>query len=185
MSVTEERVICCHMWCVYEYGMRIPFSKQYRYFTNHLHVYVTSNYICICTVILMLFVICFTLVNAKIFWSTKFKTNIWPNQYRSDGPTFIPMWTLIGVPTNVSNEVIFFLIFLLLWSLLILYKNVQKLPFLIISRLLCKKAQLTLQWISSWNIFRWRYKCKYCTRLWTFWRRTHGNWDAAWPITST
>ena len=44
MSITEEWVICCHSGCVYEIDMRIPFSKQYRYVTNHLHLYVTNYY---------------------------------------------------------------------------------------------------------------------------------------------
>ena len=45
MSVTPELVTCCQVWCLYEIGMRILFSKQYRYVTNHLHLYVTNYYI--------------------------------------------------------------------------------------------------------------------------------------------
>ena len=37
--------ICCHMCCVSEIDMVIPFFIQYRYVTNHLHLYVTNNYI--------------------------------------------------------------------------------------------------------------------------------------------
>ena len=44
MSVTQEWVICFHMWCVYEIEMRIPFSKQYRYVINHLNLYVNKYF---------------------------------------------------------------------------------------------------------------------------------------------
>ena len=42
MSVTQEWVICLDIWCVYEIGMRIPFSQQDKYVKNHLYQYVTT-----------------------------------------------------------------------------------------------------------------------------------------------
>ena len=45
MSLTQESVICCHICCVYEVGMRIPFSKQYHYVADHLHLFFTNYYI--------------------------------------------------------------------------------------------------------------------------------------------
>ena len=42
MSTTQEWVICCHVCCVWEIGMRIPFLKECRYVTNYLHLYVTD-----------------------------------------------------------------------------------------------------------------------------------------------
>ena len=66
MSVTEEWVICCHMGCIYEIGMRIQFSKQYRYITIQFPLYVTNYYIS-SAVTLLLPIMCLKLVNANIF----------------------------------------------------------------------------------------------------------------------
>ena len=43
ISVTQERVICSHMKWLCKIGMGIPFSKQYRYATYHLH-YANEDY---------------------------------------------------------------------------------------------------------------------------------------------
>ena len=59
---------------MYEIGMIIPFSKQYRYVTSHLHLYVTNYYIFVCTISLLLLIMCLTLVNADISRNTTFTT---------------------------------------------------------------------------------------------------------------
>ena len=63
MSVTPELVNCCQVWCLYEIGMRIPFSKQYRYVTNHLHLYITKYYIFVFALTLLLLTVFLSLVN--------------------------------------------------------------------------------------------------------------------------
>ena len=52
--------ICWHVWCVYEIGTKIPFSKWYRYVINHLHLYVTNYYIFVCIITLLLLTMCLT-----------------------------------------------------------------------------------------------------------------------------
>ena len=71
MSITEEWVIHGHVWCAYEHGMRIPFSKQYRYVTNHLYSYVTNYYIFVCTLILLLLTAWHNFVSDNIPWKNK------------------------------------------------------------------------------------------------------------------
>ena len=63
---TQEWVTCCHTLCLYKIDMKIPLLKEYRYVTNHLHVYVSNYYIFICTVILLLLAICHNFVNVNI-----------------------------------------------------------------------------------------------------------------------
>ena len=70
--------------------MRIPFSKQYRYVTYHL--YVTNYYIFVCTITLLLYTVCLTLVNDNTLYLLKYiiynECDIWPNQHRSHGPIY-------------------------------------------------------------------------------------------------
>ena len=56
--------------------MRIPFSTQSRYVTNHWHLYVTNDYIFVCTVILLLLTVGLNLVKANISWNTTFTTMV-------------------------------------------------------------------------------------------------------------
>ena len=53
---------------VYEIGIRILFSKQYRYVTNHLHLDVTNDYI---------FLLCVLLLSMAIFPKVQY---LQPNQ---------------------------------------------------------------------------------------------------------
>ena len=46
--------------------MRIPFSKQYIYITNHLHLQVTNYRDFVCTITLILLTMCLIVVNASI-----------------------------------------------------------------------------------------------------------------------
>ena len=54
--------------------MKIPFYKQYRYVINHLHLYATKYYICLCTITLFLLTMCHYLVSTNISWNTTFTT---------------------------------------------------------------------------------------------------------------
>ena len=63
-----SHVIC--VWNLHE----ISFSKQYRYVTNHLHLYVTNYYNVVCTITLVLLTMCLTLVIANISWNTSLTT---------------------------------------------------------------------------------------------------------------
>ena len=65
MWITQEFVICCHVWPVYGIGMVILFYKH-RYPFNPLHLYVTNNYIFVCSFMLLEHTICLTLVIANI-----------------------------------------------------------------------------------------------------------------------
>ena len=93
MSASQEWVTCCQVGCVYENCMRIPFSKQYRYVTNHLHLYVTNYYIFVFTVTLLLLVVCLSLS----MWRPP--GHMSPYQHRSHGPIFnndLEIWSLFG-----------------------------------------------------------------------------------------
>ena len=59
---------------LYEICMRIPFSKQYRYVTNHLHLYVTNYYIFVCRVTLLLHSMYLSLVNVNTSSNATFTT---------------------------------------------------------------------------------------------------------------
>ena len=50
ISIHQEWAICCHVWYVYEIGIRIPFPKQYIYVTYYLHLYVTNYYTFVCKI---------------------------------------------------------------------------------------------------------------------------------------
>ena len=50
----------------YAVGRRIHFSKQYWYITNHLHMYVTNYYTCVCTATIVPWFMCLTLVNVNV-----------------------------------------------------------------------------------------------------------------------
>ena len=63
-------VICCHVWSVYGFGKRIPYSKQYRYVTNPLDLYVTNDYIFVWIATILLLIMCLTLVITNISWNT-------------------------------------------------------------------------------------------------------------------
>ena len=56
--------------------MRIPFSKQYQYITNYLHLYVTNYYIFFCTIIHLLLTMCLALFSHNISWNSTFMTVI-------------------------------------------------------------------------------------------------------------
>ena len=74
MLITQEWVTCCQVWCVYEICTRIPFSKQYKYVTNHMHLYVTNYYIFVFTVTLLLLTKCLSFINANNSSNTTYKT---------------------------------------------------------------------------------------------------------------
>ena len=85
MSVTQDWIICCDMWYGYEIGMRILFSKQYKYVTNYLHLYVTNYCIFVCTITVLLLTSVFSLVHANISSNTTFTTFVIFHQI-SSGP---------------------------------------------------------------------------------------------------
>ena len=74
MSITHEWVTCFQVWCLYESGMTIPFSKQYRNVTNHLHLYATNFYIFVFTFTLLLLTMWLSLINANTSSNTTFTT---------------------------------------------------------------------------------------------------------------
>ena len=84
MSITHDWVTHCHVWCVYETGIIIPFSKLHRYVTNHLYLYATNYYSFVFTVSLLLLTMCLSLVNVKILLKTITTIIIW--QQISTGP---------------------------------------------------------------------------------------------------
>ena len=65
--------------------MRIPFSKQYKYFTNHLGLYVTNYYFSVFTVILFMLTMCFSFFNVNPSSNTAFTTIVVCHQI-STGP---------------------------------------------------------------------------------------------------
>ena len=85
MSLTHEWGICYQVWCVYEIGMRVPFSKQYRYVTNHLHLYIADYCIFLFTITLSLLTVNLSLGNANICSNTTFTTIVICHQI-STGP---------------------------------------------------------------------------------------------------
>ena len=74
MPITQEGVTGCQVWCLYEIGRRIVFSKQYSYVTNHLHLCVTNEYIFVFTVTLLLLLVYLSLVNANTLLNITFTT---------------------------------------------------------------------------------------------------------------
>ena len=54
MLASEEWIACSQVWYVYEIGMKVPFSKEYRYVRNHLHWYVTNYYIFVFTLTVLM-----------------------------------------------------------------------------------------------------------------------------------
>ena len=96
MSIIQKWVICWHLWCMYEIGMRIPFTKQYRYVRNRLHLGVTNYSFFFCTGILLLLNICCYLVNASISWNTRFTTIVIFGKISTD-PVNVFFLTNIGV----------------------------------------------------------------------------------------
>ena len=80
--------------------MKFCFSKQYGYFTNHLHLYVTNYYIFVCTITRLLInrsdsCECQYFLRYNIYTYC----NIWPNWLRSYGPIFVP-----DIKVDYSNE---------------------------------------------------------------------------------
>ena len=73
---------------MYDIPARIPFSKQYRYVTNHLPLYVTNYYIFVFTVTLLLLTMCFSLVNTSKSSNTTFTTIVVFHQI-SKGPMYL------------------------------------------------------------------------------------------------
>ena len=68
----------------------IPFSRQYKYITNHLHMSLTSYYIFVCTGILLQPFVSFAVVKASISSDTNVTyCDIWPKVLRCHGPMFM------------------------------------------------------------------------------------------------
>ena len=120
MSITEEWVICHHMWSVYEIGIRIQFSKQFRYVRNHLLLYFTNYYI---------FVHNYPFSTYYVPWSCKCKCllkyifsycNIWPNQYKFHWPIFNSSFNAYSLHAQVVPGVVLCLLWpvlkICLWS---------------------------------------------------------------------
>ena len=91
MSVTQEWIICSHKWPVYKIGTWIPFSKQYRCVTNHLHLYVSNCYIIVCIVTPL--TAYYVPLSCQYKYLPKYSIynycNIWQNQHRFHGPISI------------------------------------------------------------------------------------------------
>ena len=89
VSISEMGYLFYHVWPVYGIGLRISFSKQYRYVTNHLHPYVTNDYIFVCIYHLTAYCVpCSCHCQYFLKYNIYNSYNICPNQHTSYGPIF-------------------------------------------------------------------------------------------------
>ena len=72
VSNSEMVLLVWDVWPVYAVGMKLSFSKENRYVTNHLLLHITNYNILVNTLALFLVASWHTLVNGSISWNTPF-----------------------------------------------------------------------------------------------------------------
>ena len=71
-------LLACDVWPLFATGMKFHFSKHYSQVTGHLLMYLTNDYILVCTITVILLTLCLNLVNANILGCSELWTEVVP-----------------------------------------------------------------------------------------------------------